>query len=121
MKLVYYESMTEDSRQRLERIESLLEQRRQIENELESVLNPVKPASRKREKPVIPSIHTFIESILRERPEGMTTQEVYAEMLARHPEMSVRKNDTTLSLVYLAHKRQTIERIGHGAYRIRST
>ncbi len=116
--------MTEETRNRLQRIEVLLQQAREIDRELEELLNPAFQDRRlpevppKKERPVIPTLHTFVEEALRTHPEGLTTREAFLEASAAHPEMDMTQHAVTASLVYLTHKRGSIERIGQGRYRL---
>ncbi len=116
--------MTEETRKRLERIEKLLGQAREIDRELDELLNPASQdvrlpeVSPKKERPVIPTTHTFVEEALGAHPEGLTTREVFVKASAAHPEMKLTQFAITASLVYLTHKRGSTERIGQGRYRL---
>ena len=116
--------MTEETRKRLQRIEELLRQRSEIDRELEELLNPTHQDIRlpevppKKERPIIPTTHTFVEEVLSAHPEGLTTREVFVKASAAHPEMKLTQFVITASLVYLTHKRGSTERIGQGRYRL---
>lgn len=116
--------MTEETRKRLLLIEELLRQRREIDQALEQLLNPTPQGLRvpevlpKKERPIIPTVHTFVEEALGAHPEGLTTREVFVKASAAHPEMKLTQFAITASLVYLTHKRGSTERIGQGRYRL---
>lgn len=116
--------MTDETRKRLLLIEELLRQRREIDRELEELLNPAPQELRppevplKKERPIIPTTHTFVEEALGAHPEGLTTREVFMKASAAHPEMKLTQYAVTASLVYLTHKRGSTERIGQGRYRL---
>ncbi len=116
--------MTDETRKRLLLIEELLRQRREIDRELEELVNPTPQDMRlpevpaKKERPVIPTTHTFVEEALRAHPEGLTTREVFVKASTAHPEMKLTQFAITASLVYLTHKRGSTERIGQGRYRL---
>ncbi len=116
--------MTEETRKRVLRVEELLRQRREIDRELELLLDPTLQDMRlpdtpeKKQRPVIPTLHTFVEEVLRAHPDGLTTKEVLAALNVSHPELVLMQHAITASLVYLTHKKGIAERIGQGRYRL---
>lgn len=125
--------MNQELRTRIERLDALFQQRRSIDEQIGAILEegatpaPLLSVSdavvsmRRRTPSVIPTLHTYVEAVLKQDPSGMTTDALFIRLKETYPDVTCTQQETTASLVYLTHKRGTAERIGQGRYRIRST
>lgn len=99
------------------KLEELFAKKRAIQDEINALLEPEKETVR-----VLPpgfSLYTEIESILKENPDGVLAESILRLLGAKFPSYGITQKDVTATLVYLANKRKSAERIGRGIYRIK--
>lgn len=99
------------------RLEELYRQKWSIDEEIDKLL-----ATEKETVLVLPadfSIYDEIENVLRDKPEGMLGEAILRALQTKFSSYGITQKQVTASLVYLTHKRKSLDRIGRGLYKLK--